>query len=750
NFWEIGVGYYEGGGEYYRYWTQDLGRRNDVYPVVINREAAETDSTTVQLYIYGAGTWDEMRLRNDGGTWGAWRTFQTNLTWELASEAGERTVEVEVRSSSKSDTMSDTIRLTKPALGILPDDLSFTYDKLEDSSSPPSVQIIPTNVGNNLVLEWAVTREGSWFTVDPTSGATPDAFTIEPDKSVLATLPAGTYTGAVTVTVTNYAETLNSPHRIDLSVVVKAPKLGGLPDTVTFTHYIPDDLLLIPVRELTPQNVGSDDDLQWTVSATNGWFEVGPASGTTPESFAITVTDYVSSTVGTYTGSVTVNVTDPASTESTPQTLDLVLRVVDDSPERSYLPLIMRNYTAPPPTRYPDDPDYTSQWGLEKVNAPLAWGYSLGDGVLIAVLDSGADLGHPDLAGKLRTDIARSYVDGAPTVQDDNGHGTHVTGIAAAATDNGQGVAGLGWNATVVPLKILDNTGYGEFSNLILALRYATDNGADVINLSLATKKSVGDFYCSHPDFDSLRSAFKYAYDHGVLTVVAAGNDNYDAAKVVPANCPYVLTVGATTSGDERASFSNVGDVLDIAAPGSSIWSTYWPNTYKMDNGTSMATPFVSGLAALVKTRYPHYTPDQLAAAILDNAVDLGSAGRDAEYGCGRIEAANAVIQGTTRSTSACKPHALTGTSLAASEVPALAEPPVGSYVPGRIIAKPRPGLSAQSSLLRAYEVEPEERLFDEVWTLEVPVGQEWETIRRLNAAGLVEYAHLDYYVFAQ
>jgi hypothetical protein len=163
-----------------------------------------------------------------------------------------------------------------------------------------------------------------------------------------------------------------------------------------------------------------------------------------------------------------------------------------------------------------------------------------------------------------------------------------------------------------------------------------------------------------------------------------------------------------------------------------------------------MATPFVSGLAALVKAEYPSYTPDQLAAAILDNAVDLGSAGRDTWYGCGRIEAANAVIQGTSRSTSACKPNALTGTGLAASEVPALTEPPAGSYVPGRIIAKPRPGLSAQSSLLRAYEVEPEERLFDEVWTMEVPVGEEWETIQRLTAAGLVEYAHLDYYVFAQ
>ncbi len=745
NYWELGVGYYQGSGHYFRYWVQNFGRRYDIYPLIIDREAATTDNTTVELYLYGAGTWSEMRLRNDGGAWGSWQPFATDVTWELAPVPGVRTVEVELRSGGTTTTSSDTIRLTQPSLAPLPGPLAFTYDKVEGTLSPTAQGIIPTNETNSIPLEWTVIQEGDWFTLSRTTGTTPQAFYITPDTAVLAALPAGTYTGAVTVTVTSPADTLNSPQRIELSVAVRAPRLGGLPDAVTFTHYIPDDLLLPSARTFTPQNTGSDHTLSWTASKTGSWFSLSRTSGSTPQSFDVMVGSYDATTPGTYTGRVTVTITEPAGTEGSPHEMDLTLRVVNHGPERVYLPLVLRNYTPPPVLRYPNDPRYISQWGLVKVDAPLAWGRSLGDGVLIAVLDSGADYAHPDLMGKLRTDIAWDYVNNDSVAQDDNGHGTHVTGIAAAATDNGQGVAGLGWNAQVVPLKILDDEGNGSFLPLIEAIYRATDNGAEVINLSLSTRRSAGDFYCTN--YPALIEALQDAYHRGVLTVVAAGNDNYDAGKVVPANCPYVLTVGATDSADQRASFSNVGSVIDVAAPGVSIESTYWPSPYASIGGTSMATPFVSGLAALVRAEYPHYTPDQVAAAILDNAVDLGDV---SQFGCGRINAGNAVLAGTAHAVSQCRPHALAGPGVAAAEVVPLTTPPAGAYVPGRLIVRFRPGVSAASSYLRALQVEPERTLLSEVWTVSVPAGAEVETAQRLLAAGLVEYAHLDLYVHAQ
>ncbi|GEM_PF-4377563 len=132
-----------------------------------------------------------------------------------------------------------------------------------------------------------------------------------------------------------------------------------------------------------------------------------------------------------------------------------------------YLPLVMRAYRPPPPPPvYPNDPDYDYQWGLTKVRAPEAWALSTGQGVLIAVLDTGTDYTHPDLSGKVRTDIDRDFVNNDNDAMDDHGHGTHVSGIAAAATNNGIGVAGMGWDASILPVKVLDNSGSGDHSLL--------------------------------------------------------------------------------------------------------------------------------------------------------------------------------------------------------------------------------------------------------------------------------------------
>lgn len=221
-FWEMGAGYFEGSGDYYRYWVQDFGRQSGVYPIVINREAATTDSLNVSLYIYGQSNWSEMRLRNDDGPWTGWMPFQSSRSWNLNGLGGERTVWVELRNGSQSTVSSDTIRLNMPVLGNLPDALHFTYSIAEQRLLVASQQVIPKNTGNDATLTWEVTGTGSWFTISPLSGSTPAAFSITPTNFDKHT--EGVYVGAATVNVTSPSGVVGSPHQIDLTLsVTNAP-----------------------------------------------------------------------------------------------------------------------------------------------------------------------------------------------------------------------------------------------------------------------------------------------------------------------------------------------------------------------------------------------------------------------------------------------------------------------------------------------------------------------------------------------
>ncbi len=217
--WEIGVGYYKD-AQSSHYWVQDFGRRFDVYPIVINREAAATDSINVTLYIYGQGTWTEMRLRNDNGSWTAWMPFQSNLNWTLSSAGGERTVWVEMRDATgQTTTSSDAITLSgQPILGGLPDAVHFVYSIPDQHLLPASWQLTPQNIGNSGSLSWQLTPTGSWFDVSPVSGSTPGSFWITPDNFDAGSV--GTYTGEVTVTVVNPGGVLGSPHQIGVSLAV--------------------------------------------------------------------------------------------------------------------------------------------------------------------------------------------------------------------------------------------------------------------------------------------------------------------------------------------------------------------------------------------------------------------------------------------------------------------------------------------------------------------------------------------------
>jgi hypothetical protein len=216
--WEIGVGYYQGSGSYGVYWVQDFGRRSGVYPLVVNREAATTSSQDVSIYIYG--NWQDMRLRNDDGDWTSWQPFQSNFNWELACGQGDHTVTAELRSGSTAVTSSDSIYLAAngaPALIEVPDAVTFTYSAVEQKLIPGAYQVTP-QVTCAAAMTWTVAAEGTWFTVLPMSGITPDSFSITPTDFVTDTVM--TYSGAVTVTATNPPGVIGSPHRVSLMLQV--------------------------------------------------------------------------------------------------------------------------------------------------------------------------------------------------------------------------------------------------------------------------------------------------------------------------------------------------------------------------------------------------------------------------------------------------------------------------------------------------------------------------------------------------
>ena len=294
-------------------------------------------------------------------------------------------------------------------------------------------------------------------------------------------------------------------------------------------------------------------------------------------------------------------------------------------------------------------------WGLGKIHAEVAWEKSAkGEGIVVAVVDTGVDLTHPDLAANIYTneneipgngidDDDNGYVDDVhgwnfinrnndPT--DDHGHGSHVSGTIAAVGGNGIGVVGVAYKSKIMPVKIFDISGFSTSPEESLV--YAVDNGADVINASWGS-----DVPCSESSV--LFHALNYAYGKGVVVVAAAGNSNADVVNFSPAGCPNVITVAATDSSDQKAYFSNWGMGIDVAAPGGGIYSTSGWQTYRTLSGTSMAAPHVSGLAALILGQFPTYTNTQVRQLIRSSADDLGVPGFDVNYGYGRINAAKAL-----------------------------------------------------------------------------------------------------------
>lgn len=291
----------------------------------------------------------------------------------------------------------------------------------------------------------------------------------------------------------------------------------------------------------------------------------------------------------------------------------------------------------------PNDPQYGSSWQHTRLQSSAAWNIETGDSnIIVAICDSGVDIDHPDLQAALvpgfNAASDRTQANGGD-VDDVNGHGTFVAGCAAAQGNNGAGVTGVGWDFSIMPIRVSNNSdGTASLFAILDGARWAAEQGAHVINASFTGGTSA-----------SNQAAAAYIKQQGGLLFWAAGN----AGSFISPNRPDYVIVGSTTSSDGRSGFSNFGPAVDVTAPGSSVRSTRNGGTYGNGSGTSYASPIAAGVGAMIFSVNPDFIPDDVQDILYNSVDDLGAPGRDDNYGRGRVNTHNAVLlaQGYVRPT---------------------------------------------------------------------------------------------------
>ena len=280
------------------------------------------------------------------------------------------------------------------------------------------------------------------------------------------------------------------------------------------------------------------------------------------------------------------------------------------------------------------DDELDAAWGVKHIGAGIVHDVgNKGAGVKVAIIDSGIDYNHPDLDDNYAGGY--DFVNNDPDPMDDDGHGTHVAGTVAAE-DNNSGVVGVAPGAKLYALKVLDDTGGGNYSHVILALQWAVDNGIQVTNNSYGSSGDPG---------DTVKAAFDKSAAAGILHVCAAGNSGTPPGRgdnvIFPARYDSCIAVAATDQSDSRPKWSSTGPAVELAAPGVGIYSTLWGGGYVSGSGTSMASPHVAGTAALVIASGITGN-EQIRQRLQETADDLGDPGLDTKYGWGLVNAAEA------------------------------------------------------------------------------------------------------------
>jgi len=313
---------------------------------------------------------------------------------------------------------------------------------------------------------------------------------------------------------------------------------------------------------------------------------------------------------------VVVSVSDP----------DRFMEEVSQCPGVKFVERDIPVYALDVPAYVPDDRRYAEQWGPGGIGADYAWSIERGESsVIIAVIDTGVDYTHPDMGNYITGGY--DWINNDDNPMDDHGHGTHCAGIAAAVSNNALGVAGISQSG-IMAEKVLDLKGSGTSSLTAAAIRHAADNGADIICMSLGAGESSL----------IMEEACQYAWEKGCILVAASGNDGANLINY-PAAYDTVIAVGSVGKTGLRSSFSNYGTNLELVAPGESILSTAPGNTYSLKSGTSMACPHVAGVAALLLSRYPGMSNLEVRKQLTETADDLGSPGKDPQYGYGLVNA---------------------------------------------------------------------------------------------------------------
>jgi thermitase len=281
----------------------------------------------------------------------------------------------------------------------------------------------------------------------------------------------------------------------------------------------------------------------------------------------------------------------------------------------------------------PNDPGYANAWHLPKIGSPRAWDYSVGNGVTIAILDTGVDAAHPDLVNNLVSGY--NTYDGNTDTRDVQGHGTRVAGTAAMAGNNSIGSAGVAFTSRIMPIRVTDLNGVGYISTLSKGITWAADRGARIASMSF---NSV----CGS---STLINAAQYMRSKGGVVVAAAGNSGIDEGQTAS---DAITCVSASDRDDVKASWSSYGAYVDVAAPGTAIYTTTNGGSYGSVSGTSFSAPMTAGVYALMMAANPQLAPSQLDTALFSSAVDLGGGGKDPYYGYGRIDAGAAVANVST------------------------------------------------------------------------------------------------------